>query len=127
MVFDPIADMITSIRNGQKSNKKIVIVPKSKFKLTILDYLKKHNYIEDFEVEERKIQIKLGYQQNQPVIKEIERISHVGGRIYVKSNNIKARMRKVGAYLLTTPGGIMESREARKKGIGGEIILRVWK
>ena len=127
MIFDPIADMITIIRNGQKSNKKMVNAPKSKFKITILEYLKKHNYIEDFTVQERDIQIALGYRENQPVIKEIERISHVGGRVYIKNNNMKARMRKVGAYLITTPSGIMDSKEARKKGLGGEIILRVWK
>lgn len=126
-MFDPIADMITIIRNGQASGKKLVYIIPSKFKHAILQYLVQKGYIVSFNnIDKKKTEIVLKYQESLPFIREIERISHVGGRVYLKSQNFKNSTRKVGQYVVSTSKGLMDTKEAQKKGLGGELIMRIW-
>lgn len=126
-MFDPIADMITIIRNGQASGKKLVYIIPSKFKHAILQYLVQKGYIVSFNnIDKKKTEIVLKYQESLPFIREIERISHVGGKVYLKSQNFKNSTRKVGQYVVSTSKGLMDTKEAQKKGLGGELIMRIW-
>lgn len=126
MTFDPIADMITIIRNGQASKKETVSFEVSKFKKSILDFLKKNEYIKSYNLEGNKVIVELKYVNNRPKIREIEKITHSGARIYSTSKQLNTKTNKVGKYLITTSGGLMDAKEARKKGLGGEVLLRIW-
>jgi len=126
MIFDPIADMLTIIRNGQASRKEFVTFEASKFKHAILDFLKERKYINSYIIEDKKFKVELKYNKDQPKIKEIEKITHSGARIYSNAKQLRTKTTKVGTYLVTTSAGLMDSRSAIKKGLGGELILRIW-
>ncbi len=126
MRFDPIADMITIIRNGQLASKTVVKVHTSKFKRSLLEYLKNNGYIDSYKEDNNIININLKYVNTKPKIKEIERISHSGARIYSTSKKLNTKINKVGNYIITTSQGLMNIKEAQKKKLGGEIILRIW-
>jgi len=131
MVNDPIADMLTRIRNAQKAGHSTVSAPASKMKKQILDILKNEGYIADFETTEDKgrknLLIQLKYDKNgSPVIHSIDRISKPGIRKYVSYSEVKPVMGGMGISVLTTNKGILTNREAKKLKIGGELICRVW-
>ncbi len=128
---DPIADMLTRIRNACKAKHKHVNVPSSKLKKEIARILHENRYIANFvEVEDRKqnlLRIYLKYdKQNRSLISGIERISKPGLRIYVKEEDLRLFSKKLGITILSTSRGILTDQEARKVKIGGEAICRVW-
>ncbi|MDD3098370.1 MAG: 30S ribosomal protein S8 [Candidatus Pacebacteria bacterium] len=136
---DPIADMLTRIRNAQAVNKKTVVVPYSKIKLEILNVLLKNNFIIRVEKVKRKtrssqtetgkkfIEIEIKYdKENQPLISEMKRISKPSRRVYLQAKDIWPFKRGLGLRILSTPRGILSDMEAKKLKVGGEVLLEVW-
>ncbi len=132
MMTDPIADMLTRIRNGLIAKKKTVVVePISKLKLEILKILKREGFIEGFVVERQgvkgRITVHLKYDdEGKPVISEIQRVSKPGRRVYVNKNEIPWVANGIGIAIISTSKGLMTDREARRNKIGGEYLLYVW-
>jgi small subunit ribosomal protein S8 len=126
---DPIADMLTRIRNAQVVNKVTVAMPSSKVKVAIANVLKDEGYIEDFAVAEDggKAELKIGlkYYAGRPVIERIERVSRPGLRIYKGKDDIPSVMNGLGVAIISTPRGVMTDRKARASGVGGEVICYV--
>ena len=128
---DPIADMITRIRNAQMRTLNNVKIPNSKFRARILDVLKGEGYISDYKLLSDKknkgtLLVNLKYNNGMPVIKEIERISKPGRRIYTKADSLPKIRSGLGIAIVSTSLGIMSDNDARLKNIGGEIICRVF-
>ena len=126
---DPIADMLTRIRNAQGVQKTNVAMPSSKVKVAIANVLKDEGYIEDFAVttEGGKSELKIGlkYYTGRPVIERIERVSRPGLRIYKGKDEIPQVMNGLGVAIISTPQGVMTDRKARATGVGGEVICYV--
>ena len=128
---DPIADMITRIRNAQTRTLNTVTIPNSKFRARILDVLKEEGYISDYKsLSDKKnkgsLLVDLKYNNGLPVIKEIKRISKPGRRIYTKADSIPKIQSGLGIAIVSTSMGIMSDNTARLKNIGGEIICKVF-
>ena len=128
---DPIADMITRIRNAQLRTLNSVSIPSSKFRARILDVLKEEGYISDYKLlsdakNKGSLIINLKYNNGLPVIKEIRRISKPGRRIYTKADSIPRIQSGLGIAIVSTSMGIMSDNDARSKNIGGEIICKVF-
>ena len=126
---DPISDMLTRIRNGQSSNKKTVSMSSSSAKKSIAEVLKNEGYIIDFEViTENSIDnlvIQLKYHQGIPVIEDIQRSSRPGLRVYKNKEDLPQVLGGLGVAIISTSAGVMSDKEAREKGIGGEVICTV--
>ena len=126
---DPIADMLTRIRNGQMRNKVSVSMPSSKIKQAIASVLKDEGYIEGFNVAvvlgKPTLNVDLKYYAGQPVIEQIKRISKPGLRIYKDSENLPKVMNGLGVAILTTSKGVMTDIKARSEGVGGEVLCYV--
>jgi len=126
---DPIADMLTRIRNAQVVQKTTVVMPSSKVKVAIANVLKDEGYIEDFAVTsaEGKSELKIGlkYYAGRPVIERLERVSRPGLRIYKGKDEIPNVMNGLGVAIVSTPKGVMTDRKARATGVGGEVICYV--
>ena len=128
---DPIADMITRIRNAQLRTLNTVSIPNSKFRARILDVLKEEGYIADYKFlsdtkNKGSLIVDLKYNEGLPVIKEIRRISKPGRRIYAKADSIPKIQSGLGIAIVSTSMGVMSDNDARLKNIGGEIICRVF-
>ncbi len=128
-MHDPIADMLTRIRNGQMRNKVTVSMPASKIKQSIASVLKDEGYIEDFGVTDNDgkslLNIDLKYYAGQPVIETIERISKPSLRIYKSTEDLPRVMNGLGVAIITTSKGVMTDIKARAAGIGGEVLCYV--
>lgn len=126
---DPIADMLTRIRNGQAVQKATVAMPSSKIKIAIANVLKDEGYIEDFSVNaaagKSELKIGLKYYVGRPVIERIERVSRPGLRVYRGKDDIPNVMNGLGVAIVSTPKGVMTDRRARATGVGGEVICYV--
>jgi small subunit ribosomal protein S8 len=127
---DPIADMLTRIRNAQMTERAIVAMPASKVKVAIAKVLKDEGYIEGFKIsgdEEKKpqLEIALRYYAGRPVIEKIERVSKPGLRIYKGKDDIPRVMNGLGIAIVSTPQGVMTDRKARASGVGGEVLCIV--
>lgn len=126
---DPIADMLTRIRNAQKAGFKDVSMPGSKFKMTILNVLKQEGYIEEYAASthagKNELKVTLKYYQGIPVIEKIKRVSRAGLRIYKNSANLPVVCAGMGIAIVSTPKGVMTERAARTQKLGGEIICTV--
>ena len=126
---DPIADMLTRIRNAQASEKVSVQMPCSKVKVAIAAVLKDEGYIEDFKVSadagKSMLEIGLKYYAGRPVIEKIERVSRPGLRIYRASRDIPPVMNGLGIAIVSTSRGVMTDRKARASGVGGEVLCIV--
>ncbi len=130
-LIDPISDMITRIRNAQMRSLNKVMIPGSKYRERILEVLKKEGYISDFkilsdETNKGKLHVDLKYNNGLPVIKEINRVSKPGRRVYVKADTIPRIQNGLGLAIVSTSKGIMSDNEARNKKIGGEVICKVF-
>jgi small subunit ribosomal protein S8 len=132
MTSDPIADMLTRIRNGLMAERQEVEVPKSKIKLEIARILKEEGYIEDYIVDEAfppKMTITLKYygprRTRRPVITNIDRVSKPGRRIYVGKTEIPWVLSGMGIAIVSTSQGLMTDQQARRKGLGGELLCTV--
>ena len=126
---DPIADMLTRIRNAQMVEKPVVAMPSSKLKVAIAKVLKDEGYIEEFavrgETSKPVLEVNLKYYAGRPVIEKIERVSRPGLRIYKPSRDIPRVMNGLGVAIVSTPQGVMTDRKARGMGIGGEVLCIV--
>jgi small subunit ribosomal protein S8 len=125
---DPIADMLTRIRNAQMVEKTAVSMPSSKLKVAIAKVLKDEGYIENFAVRgdaKAELEIELKYYAGRPVIEHIERVSRPGLRVYKGRHDIPNVMNGLGVAIVTTPKGVMTDRKARQAGIGGEVLCYV--
>lgn len=126
---DPVADMLTRIRNGQQVDKASVVMPSSKLKVAIAQVLKDEGYIDGFQVKAEdgkpQLEIALKYYAGRPVIERIERVSRPGLRVYKGRNDIPRVMNGLGVAIVTTPKGVMTDRKARAAGIGGEVLCFV--
>lgn len=128
-MHDPIADMLTRIRNAQMVNKPRVSMPASKLKSAIASVLKDEGYIDGFNVQQNsgkpELEIDLKYYAGRPVIEKIERVSSPGLRIYRGSDKIPVVMNGLGVAIVSTSQGVMTDRKARAAGIGGEVLCVV--
>ena len=125
---DPIADMLTRIRNGQAANKVAISMPSSKLKVAIANVLANEGYIESVKVVEGvkpELEITLKYFQNKPVVESIQRVSRPGLRIYKRKDELPKVMGGLGIAVVSTSKGVMTDRAARQAGLGGEIICYV--
>lgn len=126
---DPIADMLTRIRNAQASQKGSVVMPSSKLKVAIAQVLKDEGYIDDFVVRGegalRELDIALKYYAGRPVIERIERVSRPGLRVYKGSTELPRVMNGLGVAIVSTPSGVMTDRRARASKVGGEVLCIV--
>ncbi|EDN70867.1 Ribosomal protein S8 [Beggiatoa sp. PS] len=126
---DPIADMLTRIRNAGAVRKQQVEMPASKTKVRIATILKNEGYIADYTVSvgiKPTLNITLKYHHNQPVIQEIKRISRPGRRIYKRKNELPQILGGLGIAIISTSQGLMTANQARKSGHGGEVLCSVW-
>jgi small subunit ribosomal protein S8 len=126
---DPIADMLTRIRNAQQSERQLVAMPASRVKAAIAQVLKDEGYIEDFAVREQEgkptLEIGLKYYAGKPVIEKIERVSRPGLRIYRPKDDLPKVMNGLGVAIVSTSRGVMTDRKARGLGVGGEVLCIV--
>jgi small subunit ribosomal protein S8 len=133
---DPIADMLTRVRNGVMAGHSQVAMPSSKIKVEIAKILKEEGFIENFEVADgeragfKVLRVKIKYvgerRERRPVISGLERVSKPGRRIYTKRQDIPWVLSGIGVAILSTPKGVMTGQRARQLGIGGEILCKVW-
>jgi small subunit ribosomal protein S8 len=130
MVTDPIADMLTRIRNAIRAKHKTVSIPHSKLKFEIARILMEEGYINNFEVKEERppqILIQIKYSQNgKAVIYGIERVSRPGLRVYVGADEIPRVLGGLGTAIISTSKGLLSDREARKEKVGGEVLCRIY-
>jgi small subunit ribosomal protein S8 len=131
MISDPIADMLTRVRNALKARFQKVDVPASKLKTEIARILKDEGYILNYKIVDednhKAIRVYLKYTAaNQSVISHIERVSRPGCRVYVASTEIPKVLGGLGVNILTTPKGVMTGKSARKEGVGGELLCQIW-
>ncbi len=126
---DPIADMLTRIRNAQATEKASVMVPSSKVKQAIAQVLKDEGYIEDYALRDAEgkavIEIALKYYAGKPVIEKLERVSRPGLRIYKGRDDMPRVMNGLGVAIVSTSRGVMTDRRARETGVGGEVLCIV--
>lgn len=129
MMTDPIADMLTRIRNAQSAEKVSVAMPSSRLKVAIADVLKSEGYIDDYAVRsadgKATLEIALRYYAGEPVIEKIERMSRPGLRVYRGVDDLPRIMNGLGVVILSTSRGVMTDRQARANGIGGELLCYV--
>ena len=129
---DPIADMLTRIRNGLRAEHDTVVIPASKMKIEIARILKQEGYISGYSVEgdtakEKTIKVELKYgPDKQRVITGLKRISKPGLRVYAKGDNVPRVLNGLGIAIISTSKGLMTDREARKNNLGGEVVAYVW-
>lgn len=129
--MDPLSNMLTQIRNAQLVGHKTCSVRFSKIKENVLKILKESGYIKDYRAEERlgkkSIKIVLSYEKgDKPTINHIRRVSKPGRRIYLPSDKIPYVLRGIGMLVISTSKGVMNDKDARKEGIGGEVICEIW-
>lgn len=126
---DPVADMLTRIRNAQMAEKISVAMPSSKIKVAIAKVLKEEGYVEDFAVRESdgkaQLDIALKYYAGRPVIERIERVSKPGLRVYKGKDDLPEVMNGLGVAIVSTPKGVMTGRKARASNVGGEVLCVV--
>ncbi len=135
-VIDPIADMLTRIRNAVTAGHTLVAMPSSKLKIEIAKIMKDEGYLEGFDVadseesSQKVLRLKIKYigerRERRPVISGIERVSKPGRRIYTKKQDIPWVLSGIGVAIISTPKGVMTGARARQLGVGGEILCKVW-
>jgi small subunit ribosomal protein S8 len=129
-ITDPLADLLTRVRNGQAANKVNVKMPSSKLKVSVCKVLKQEGYIEDFSVSQATnnkqiLDVALKYYQGTPVIESIQRVSKPGRRVYKGSEDLPSVLGGFGVAIISTSKGLMTDKEAREGGHGGEVICTV--
>lgn len=131
---DPIADMLTRVRNALTAGKLKVIVPKSNIKIEIARILKEEGYVDDYSIGDETpvplIHIQLKYfgsrRDRRPVITQLRRISKPGRRVYRKRSELPIVLSGTGIAIITTPKGVMTAQQARRSGVGGEVLCYIW-
>lgn len=130
-ITDPIADMLTRIRNAVSARHDSVLVPASKLKMAIADVLKREGFIESYDVAEegsrRNLKVRLRYTgQREPILSGLKRVSKPGLRVYVQKGEIPRVYGGLGVAIISTPQGVMTGQEAWRKRIGGEVLCYIW-
>lgn len=135
-VTDPIADMLTRVRNALLAGHPVTAMPSSKIKVEIAKILKEEGYLESYEVVDgdrpgqKTLRLRIKYvgerRQRRPVISGLERVSRPGRRIYTRKNEIPWVLSGIGVAILSTPKGVMTGQRARQLGVGGEVLCKVW-
>lgn len=128
---DPVGDMLTRIRNGQRANKRTVVAPASKLRARVLDVLQKEGYIRGYSEAElrggiRELTIELKYDAGEPVIREIRRVSKPGRRVYSGIKDLRQVYGGLGIAILSTPRGVLSDNDARQSNVGGEVLCHVF-
>jgi len=128
---DPVGDMLTRIRNGQSARLDSVSMPASKLRSNVLDVLQREGYIRGYFEEEmragvREIRVELKYDNGEPVIREVHRVSKPGRRVYSKIVDLPRTYNGLGISILSTPRGVMSDNEARAANVGGEVLCKVF-
>lgn len=128
---DPLSDMLSRIRNGQRANKAHVLCPASKLRVNVLDVLKREGYIRGYIAESTdegmpQLRIELKYHDGSPVIRELRRVSKPGRRVYSKIHDLQRIYNGLGISILSTPRGVMSDGEARAANVGGEVLCTVF-
>jgi small subunit ribosomal protein S8 len=131
MMTDPLSDMLTRIRNGQRAHKETVVAPASRLHSNVLDVLKREGYIRGFSQFEvrtgiNEVRIELKYFEGDPVIREINRVSKPGRRVYSKIKDLERIYSGLGISILSTPRGVISDAEAREANVGGEVLCQVF-
>ncbi len=131
MMTDPLADMLTRIRNGQQARKSAVMSPASKLRAGVLDVLQREGYIRGYSKTESDtgkpaFSIELKYQEGRPVIAELHRVSKPGRRVYSGIKDLPRYYGGLGISILSTPRGVLSDNEARQRNVGGEVLCRVF-
>ena len=128
---DPLGDMLTRIRNGQRARKNTISSPNSRLRANVLDVLKREGYIRDYTRREvrpviAEVDIQLKYLEGEPVIREISRVSTPGRRVYSKIKDLQRVYNGFGIAILSTPRGVLSDTEARDMNVGGEVLCQVF-
>ncbi len=128
---DPLGDMLTRIRNGQRAHKDTISTPTSHLRANVLDVLKREGYIRDYIRREvrpgiAEVDIQLKYHEGEPVIREINRVSTPGRRVYSKIKDLQRVYNGLGIAILSTPRGVLSDTEARDMNVGGEVLCQVF-
>ncbi len=130
MMTDPIADMLTRLRNASLSRKKVVVLPYSKIKMEILEIIKKENYIADYRIIENKfkeLEVKLKYKEDgKSQFRSLSRVSKSSRRVYRKKGELPVVLNNFGIAIISTSQGLMTNKEAKAKGCGGEVICEIY-
>ena len=131
MLSDPLGDMLTRIRNAQRARHTSCVAPASKLRANVLDVLKREGFIRGFAAEQLRpgvaqLRIELKYNDGEPVIKEIHRVSKPGRRVYSKIKELPRVYAGLGVSILSTPRGVLSDAEARAANVGGEVLCRVF-
>ena len=129
-VTDPLGDMLTRIRNGQRARKDSVLTPASKLRARVLDVLQREGYIRGYSEEQmgpaKGVRIELKYFEGQPAIKHVARVSKPGRRVYSGSQELPRIMNGLGITIVSTPRGVLSDAEAREQNVGGEVLAEVF-
>jgi len=128
---DPLGDLLTRIRNGQRAGMAVVDSPASKLRANVLEVLKREGYIRGYSRRELKpgiaeLRVELKYHEGEPVIRQIDRVSKPGRRVYSKIADLPRVYNGLGISILSTPRGVMSDSEARAANVGGEVLARVF-
>ncbi|ASG20972.1 MULTISPECIES: 30S ribosomal protein S8 [Nitrospirillum] len=128
---DPLGDMLTRIRNGQRARMQSVTSPASKLRTNVLEVLKREGYIRGYSLDTvrpgvHSVRIELKYHEGEPVIKQVQRVSKPGRRIYSKIADLPRVFNGLGISILSTPRGVMSDSEARAANVGGEVLCKVF-
>lgn len=128
---DPLGDMLTRIRNGQRARKSNVAAPASRFRKSVLDVLVREGYIRGYDEHEvrkgiQELSIELKYHEGEPVISQIARVSTPGRRVYSGAKELPRVYNGLGISILSTPSGVMSDHEARQANVGGEVLCKVF-
>lgn len=131
MLSDPLGDMLTRIRNAQRARHSTCVAPASKLRANVLDVLRREGFIRGFAAEQLRpgvaqLRIELKYNEGEPVIKEIHRVSKPGRRVYSKIKELPRVYAGLGVSILSTPRGVLSDAEARAANVGGEVLCRVF-
>lgn len=126
MLTDPIADMLTRIRNAHLALHKGVNVPRSKMKESLAAILKREGYVEDVSVADNNITIALKYRKGKPAILGLKRVSTPGRRVYVNARHIPGVQNGLGICILSTSSGVLDGMTAHEKKVGGELLCEIW-
>ena len=129
-VTDPLGDLLTRIRNGQRAKKDSVLTPASKLRVRVLDVLQREGYIRGYTEEQMGpaagLRIELKYFEGQPAIKHVARVSKPGRRVYSGSQELPRIMNGLGITIVSTPRGVLSDSEAREQNVGGEVLAEVF-
>jgi small subunit ribosomal protein S8 len=126
MITDLIGDLFTRIKNACLVNKRDIVVPYSNMKYAILDVLKKEGYVLDVKKVKRELLVSMAFKRRKPVISDIKNISRPGLRVYKGAKSLPNTLRGMGVSVISTSQGVMSGKEAKKKGLGGEVLGEVW-